>query len=504
MNQIIRSNHKSAAAVTYRGSDLGLLQRSEFPRKGKAWSLPISFQHFGKLALAVECALIVGASLLSGVGYNLIAFGSIGSVGMFFGLGVLVYANFLTIALAQGSYRSANMRSFRSQAEQASIAWLIIWFVLLAAAFSSKISNELSRGATITFFAMGWAFIIASRSAVAFSMRNAMARSSFAEQGVVVIAQEGQVTQSGILNRLRRCGYRARQIFEISNREISKVGLPLETQNTLDEVIRFVRSEQIEQVFLVIKWDRRRCIEQLLGALEVLPVSIHLLPDENVARYLDRPTSRVGTVWAAELKRAPLSDSERFLKRSLDIVIAAIALLLLWPLMLVTTVLIKLGSPGPAIFTQTRNGFNGRGFRIFKFRTMRVQEDGPTIRQATRNDSRVTRLGRILRRTSIDELPQLFNVIMGDMSVVGPRPHAAAHNSEYEKLIAHYAFRYHVKPGITGWAQVNGCRGETQTVNLMTRRVDLDLWYINHWSFWLDLAILVKTMFSVFDRRGAY
>ena len=141
--------------------------------------------------------------------------------------------------------------------------------------------------------------------------------------------------------------------------------------------------------------------------------------------------------------------------------------------------LIKLDSKGPVLFTQTHNGFNGRSFRIFKFRTMSVFEDGPQIRQATRNDPRVTSVGRWLRRTSIDELPQLFNVLGGSMSLVGPRPHAVAHNTEYERIVANYAFRYHVKPGISGWAQVNGFRGETSTVKLMEKRVELDLWYVS-------------------------
>src|SRR5208282_6358609 len=188
----------------------------------------------------------------------------------------------------------------------------------------------------------------------------------------------------------------------------------------------------------------------------VLPVPVHLLPDENVARYLNRRMFDVGATWTAELKRARLGKSEQVLKRSIDVLGAGAGLLLLSPLMLVTALLIKLDSSGSILFTQTRNGFNGRSFRIFKFRTMMVLEDGPIIRQATRDDPHVTRLGHWLRRSNIDELPQLFNVLRGEMSLVGPRPHAAAHNSEYERRIAIYAFRYHVKPGITGWAQVNG------------------------------------------------
>jgi lipopolysaccharide/colanic/teichoic acid biosynthesis glycosyltransferase len=143
---------------------------------------------------------------------------------------------------------------------------------------------------------------------------------------------------------------------------------------------------------------------------------------------------------------------------------------------------------------QTRNGFNGRQFRIWKFRTMSVLEDGPIIRQATKDDPRVTTVGRVLRRTNIDELPQLFNVLAGDMALVGPRPHASAHNSEYEKVIANYACRHHVKPGLTGWAQVQGLRGEIRTLYLMQKRVESDLWYIDNWSLWLDFKILVKTL----------
>ena len=160
------------------------------------------------------------------------------------------------------------------------------------------------------------------------------------------------------------------------------------------------------------------------------------------------------------------------------------------PLFAAVGLLIKLESPGPVIFRQDRKGFNGRVFTIFKFRTMNVLENGRVIPQARTNDARVTRVGRILRATSIDELPQLINVLLGQMSLVGPRPHAIAHDDGYTELIANYAFRQHVKPGLTGWAQVNGFRGETSRLELMERRVDCDLWYIRNWSFWLDLRII--------------
>ena len=189
-----------------------------------------------------------------------------------------------------------------------------------------------------------------------------------------------------------------------------------------------------------------------------------------------------------------MSAAEQACKRALDLLLASTALVMLAPMMILVTAWIKFETRGPVFFTQRRSGFNGRTFKIYKFRTMTVDEDGPLLRQATRNDPRITNCGRLLRRTNIDELPQLLNVIAGDMSLVGPRPHPLALNSEYEDIIGNYAFRHHVKPGLTGWAQVNGARGETQTVELMARRVEFDLWYINNWSLWLDFRILLRTL----------
>jgi len=199
-----------------------------------------------------------------------------------------------------------------------------------------------------------------------------------------------------------------------------------------------------------------------------------------------------------------LTLSECAIKRTFDIVLSSVALITLAPTILLAAILIKLDSRGPVFFSQLRNGFNNKEFRILKFRTMTVMEQGSEVKQATRNDKRVTRLGRWLRRSSIDELPQFLNVLRGEMSLVGPRPHAVVHDDEYKKLISRYAFRLHLKPGITGWAQVNGLRGETATVDLMEKRVDLDLWYINNWSLWLDIKILLKTFAAVMRQKEAY
>jgi putative colanic acid biosysnthesis UDP-glucose lipid carrier transferase len=202
-------------------------------------------------------------------------------------------------------------------------------------------------------------------------------------------------------------------------------------------------------------------------------------------------------------ERAGLNKFELSAKRVLDLFVALIAILLLWPILLIAAIAIKLDSKGPVIFKQRRNGLNGREFVVLKFRTMTVLEDGPNVTQASRGDRRITHVGKFLRRSSIDELPQLFNVVKGEMSLVGPRPHPVSLDNKYRSLIADYDCRFHVKPGLTGWAQINGLRGETASVQQMSQRIRADVWYINHWSVSLDIIILIRTCFEVL-REGAF
>lgn len=215
-----------------------------------------------------------------------------------------------------------------------------------------------------------------------------------------------------------------------------------------------------------------------------------------------RAMSTSGPALGLDIQRAPLSTMDKAVKRAIDLVCAAIAIVFLSPLLLLIAIAIKLDSNGPVVFKQRRNGFNSKPFIIYKFCSMTVQEDGSVITQARKNDRRVTRVGKVLRRSSMDELPQLFNVLKGDMSLVGPRPHALAHDDEYKALIAKYASRHHVKPGITGLAQVNGLRGETGRLEQMVDRVKMDLWYVNHWSLGLDIKILARTCFEVLRDRA--
>jgi len=295
---------------------------------------------------------------------------------------------------------------------------------------------------------------------------------------------------------LVRHGYEIMQFFHF--------GTNIPKKRVIEQVIAFARGSDVEEIFFAADVQQWSEISHMAEELCVIPLPLTLLPDARTAELFQRPSRQFGSIIGVQFRRAPLSQIERVLKRLVDIVCSVGAIVVLLPIFLIVALAIKLDSTGPVLFMQTRHGFNGKRFKILKFRTMTVREDGETIRQAVRGDNRVTRIGQWLRMTSIDEIPQFFNVLKGDMSIVGPRPHAAAHDSYYADLISGYAFRHHVKPGITGWAQVNGFRGETPTVNSMKERVDHDIWYVDNWSLLLDVQIILRTAVEVVRGRNAY
>jgi Undecaprenyl-phosphate glucose phosphotransferase len=454
----------------------------------------LPFHWIEAIAICSDLVVLVSTSVVTGIAYHLAFTDGAVPVNTFLGIGALAGVNFSALLAARGDYRPQNLVGFWRQVRETTIIWLFVFFILTTAAFLLKVSGSYSRGATLTFFVVGWFVITVWRFAIARGIGQALAEGTFAEQKVILLSLDGQLAGADLVDGLKRCGYRAARTYEFSPDVFSSANGSSRLFNSMKEIVEISRTEKIECMFLMASWNNRRAIEQLMESLRVLSIPVYLLPDRNVAHLLGNRIVDVGTAWAAELKRAPLTRMEQVFKRVLDALIGSLVIILLAPMMALIAIFIKFDSRGPILFMQTRNGFNGRPFRIWKFRTMFVLEDGPTVRQATRDDPRVTRLGRLLRRANIDELPQLFNVIAGDMSLVGPRPHPLALNSEYENIIANYAFRHHVKPGLTGWAQVNGFRGETQTVDLMAKRVEFDLWYIDNWSPWLDLKILLRTL----------
>jgi Undecaprenyl-phosphate glucose phosphotransferase len=272
----------------------------------------------------------------------------------------------------------------------------------------------------------------------------------------------------------------------------------------LADAVASVRALEPDAIYLLLPWSATEIIQRCAETFLALPVEIHLGPEQILHKFDEVELAKVGPLASLQLTRLPLTRIEVVQKRLFDLICSALGLLALTPLFILVAILIKLDSPGPVFFVQRRYGFNQQPFRIIKFRTMHTLDDGAVVPQAVRDDPRLTRIGRWLRRWNIDEIPQLFNVLAGDMSLVGPRPHALSHDHEFERRISLYARRHNVKPGITGWAQINGCRGEIETIEKARARVDHDLYYIEHWSIWLDLKTLALTVPVLLSRRNAY
>jgi putative colanic acid biosynthesis UDP-glucose lipid carrier transferase len=272
----------------------------------------------------------------------------------------------------------------------------------------------------------------------------------------------------------------------------------------LDDLPMFVNDNKVPLIYLSLPMSTQPRIMTLLDKLRDTTASIYFVPDIFVTDLIQGRLSTVAGLPVVAVCESPFTGFNGVVKRASDIILSLLILTLIAPILLIIAVSVKLSSPGPVIFKQRRYGLDGREIIVYKFRSMTVTEDGPHIAQAQKNDRRITPLGAFLRKTSLDELPQFINVLQGKMSVVGPRPHAVAHNEQYRKLIDGYMVRHKVKPGITGWAQVNGYRGETEILEKMKKRIDYDLDYLRNWSLRLDLYIVIKTVMVLIKDRHAY
>lgn len=272
----------------------------------------------------------------------------------------------------------------------------------------------------------------------------------------------------------------------------------------LERVAEYAKTHRVDLIYVTLPMASQPRILKLLDELHDTTASIYFAPDIFLFDLIQARMDTIGGLPVVAVCETPFCGTNRVVKRASDLMLATAILLLIAPLMLILAALVKLDSQGPVLFRQRRYGLDGREIVVYKFRTMTVTEDGDAIKQATRDDRRVTRFGALLRRYSLDELPQFINVLQGRMSVVGPRPHAVAHNETYRRLIKGYMIRHKVKPGITGWAQVNGLRGETETLDKMRQRIEFDLVYLRNWSLQLDLWIVLKTVYVVLHKQNAY
>ena len=381
--------------------------------------------------------------------------------------------------------------------------WAVLLAILLALAYVTKISAEFSRRVVVTWALFTPMLLVGVTLALQEFARRRLAEPAYARRAIFVGCNETSVCLAARLARHSELGISVAGFFD--DRSCERLGADkLRVLGRFAEVIEYVKARGIDVIFVAMPLRHDTRVRRLLDDLGDTTASIYYVPDVLTVDMIQARTSEILGVPVVAMCETPFYGYRGVLKRLMDVCIAGALLILTAPLLIAIAIAIRSTTPGSVIFKQRRYGLDGREFTVYKFRTMTVSENGMEFRQATRNDTRVTPLGRFLRRYSLDELPQLINVLQGRMSLVGPRPHAVAQNEECRKQIKRYMVRHKVLPGITGLAQVSGCRGETAVLKEMEARVSLDLEYLRNWSPLLDLQILLLTAYEVIRSDKAY
>ncbi|KJK19529.1 undecaprenyl-phosphate glucose phosphotransferase [Pseudomonas sp. BIGb0427] len=370
--------------------------------------------------------------------------------------------------------------------------WCLAAGILLSLSFFLKVSGNYSRIWFSSTLILGAVFSLSFRVIVYLVLRQ-LRSSGMNLKSVLLVDTGGETARR--LNRTRKLnefGFKVATSFNYRADE-----------SWLAELVEQVERHGAHEVWLCLPLSEGGGIQAVMYALRHHTVAVRFIPEWGDIRLLNHRVSYIAGLYSLDLSCSPIDGPAQIVKRLEDLVVGGLISLMILPVCAVIGIVVKLSSPGPMLFKQYRTGINGVRFKVYKFRSMVVHDD-KDVTQATRNDMRVTKVGAFLRRTSLDELPQFFNVLQGRMSLVGPRPHALVHNEYYKDLVESYMQRHKVKPGITGWAQVSGFRGETDTLEKMQKRVEHDLWYIDNWSLWLDLKIIASTVFKGFINKNAF
>jgi Undecaprenyl-phosphate glucose phosphotransferase len=452
---------------------------------------------FGYLAAFCDFGAIVLAAAASSELYKILTFGLLPDVEPVTKIGVIVGVLVVLFNVQRSDYAIRQYSGFSGHFGRCVSVWNLAFFCVFALGFVTKTTDVFSRGATAVLYVVGLLVLCGARAVMVRLAAATKRRGLLPQRRLVVVGFESQLSAFVQRYDLSKSG------MEIISASMLRDG-DAYLGDDLALAAATVRMLRPDDIFIAVPWSQTRVIEACVDTFLRMPAEIHLGPEAILDRFSEAEVAQLGPISSLNLTRRPLSLLQRIEKRIFDTLLASLALILLSPLLAIVALLIRLDSPGPVFFLQRRYGFNQEPFRIVKFRSMTTMEDNSRLVSATRFDPRVTRIGAFLRRTSIDELPQLLNVLAGDMSLVGPRPHALAHDQRYESRIAQYARRHNVKPGITGWAQVCGLRGEIDTEDKMRRRVEHDLYYVDNWSLWLDLKIMAMTVFSSKTHTGAY
>jgi Undecaprenyl-phosphate glucose phosphotransferase len=455
------------------------------------------------LSLLLTALVIVVTGAFAGEAYQFAVDRDYHDLTFFIATSVLIAVIFCGALRLSEERQPMKLSHAYGRARHAFVAWLITFAVFFAIAFTLKLGDDLSRGATISAFLFGLIAVPLAHMHLPLALARIRKSSAFMRRDVIVIGAKGNPSLAALVQDLIRSGYSAPHVLEF-NATCSSVEWPNERKLLLNQVFAMAHRLGPGEICFALSHVPHARAETVLRSLALVPRAILAVPDEVTAQFLRNGLTEIGNRVTLDVQKAPMTGVRRVIKRSMDLVLSAILILFFAPLLLAISIAIVCDSSGPVLFQQRRHGYQGRAFRILKFRTMTVMEDGDVPNQVSKNDKRVTSVGKVLRKYSLDELPQLFNVLRGEMSLIGPRPHPIALDSFYAKLIDNYEIRQHVKPGITGWAQVHGLRGETQTLDLMYRRIEFDCWYAKNCSLLLDLRILTLTVLEVLRPRNAY
>jgi putative colanic acid biosynthesis UDP-glucose lipid carrier transferase len=387
------------------------------------------------------------------------------------------------------------------------LRWFVVVTLMALIGYFSRIVGESSRELLVTWFIITPFVIVLAQLAARYVLDRISISSENLSSAVIVSVNDLSLRLATRFAEHPVYGVNCLGFFDDrdSNRLHTDTELPVgKLLGKLSEVAVFVKNHQVNQVYIAAPMTDQPRIMFLLDELRDTTVSIYFVPDVFLYDLIQANISAIQEIPIVAVCETPFAGVNGFVKRASDVVLSLLILILISPLLLLISLGVKLDSPGPVIFKQRRYGLDGEEIVVYKFRSMTVSENGDSVVQATRNDPRITPLGAFLRKTSLDELPQFINVLQGRMSIVGPRPHAVAHNEVYRKQIKGYMIRHKVKPGITGWAQVNGYRGETEVLEKMEARIDFDLDYLRNWSLPFDFYIILKTISVVIQDRNAY
>jgi len=385
------------------------------------------------------------------------------------------------------------------------VGWLVIIGIILFFAYITELAAYYHRGIILTWFAITPVVIFGAHLATRYILHRFYLKRGIGRASVIVGLSTLGVKLTQRLQNNPHMGIKIHGFFDDRNpKRLVEAPDKTEILGSLSDVADYVRANNIEFLYVTLPMVSQPRIMALLDELRDTTASIYFVPDIFVFDLLHARFGQIEGIPVISVRDTPMIGVSEFNKRLMDISLSLIFLTVLSPLLLLIAAGVKLTSKGSVLFKQRRYGLHGEEILVYKFRSMTVCEDGNNIQQAQKNDQRITRFGRFLRRTSLDELPQLCNVIEGSMSLVGPRPHAVAHNEMYRKLISGYMIRHKVRPGITGWAQVNGLRGETETIDKMNSRIEYDIDYIRNWSIYMDFIIIFRTVLVLLNNRNAY